>query len=116
MADEDSKYYAKKFDAGKSRPDLIPAGALLEVGKVLEYGARKYAANSWKTVPNAEERYVAAMMRHGLQHQQALQHELTTGCLADTTDDESHLEHLAHAACNALFALQLLLDRKQAKK
>ncbi len=89
-------YHDKKHDAGKSRPDLIPGEALLAVGAVLEYGARKYTEDSWRSVPDAEKRYRAAAVRH-----------LCAILSGEETDPESGLDHWAHVACNALFVLAL---------
>lgn len=83
-----------KFDAGKDRWDLVPFDALLPVVKVLTYGAVKYAPDNWKKLPDARERYVAAMLRH-----------FTAWRLGERDDPESGLHHLAHAACCLLFLL-----------
>lgn len=88
-----------KYDKGKPRTDLLLYGvphALEEVSCILGFGAEKYAAHSWKTVPDAAERYLAALQRHILAH-----------CKGEIVDPESGRSHLAHAACNALFILEL---------
>ena len=36
-----------RFDAGKSRVDLIPVGPLIELGKLYEVGAKKYSDRNW---------------------------------------------------------------------
>lgn len=90
-----------KFDGDKPKLDLLVDGvpvALEEVGKILTFGAQKYAAHSWKTVPNNKERYKAALVRHLLAHSRG-----------EVIDPESGLPHLAHLACNALFILELEL-------
>lgn len=81
-----------KFDAGKSRVDLLPARALIAVGHVLAYGAAKYCENGWQHVPDAIARYRAAAQRHFL--------AMLDG---EAYDDESGLLHVAHFATNALF-------------
>lgn len=56
-----------KDDAGKPNPALLFEGcapALAAVCKVLDGGAKKYAANSWQQVPNGIERYKSAFYRH----------------------------------------------------
>ena len=96
-----------KFDGDKPRMNLVVTGmphALLEIGKVLTFGASKYEANSWKGVPNGEERYLAASIRHNLQRQ-----------CGEVLDKESGLMHLAHEACNILFQLELELTKKSEK-
>jgi hypothetical protein len=37
-----------RFDAGKTRVDLIPADILLMLGEIYEMGARKYDASNWR--------------------------------------------------------------------
>lgn len=85
-----------KRDAGKSPWDLLPWGALGQVVDVLEYGARKYAPHGWRLVPDAERRYLAALMRHAAAYGRG-----------EPVDPESGLSHLAHLATNALFLAEL---------
>ena len=75
-----------KFDAGKSRLDLIPTRALMEVGMVYSYGAAKYAPRNWERGMEWGRVY-AAMQRHLLAYWGG-----------QDTDPESGLPHLAHAA------------------
>lgn len=82
-----------KDDKGKSRPDLLPAGALLEVSFVLEYGARKYGPNTWRGLEWS--RLYAAALRHLLAFQAGEDDDPETGC-----------PHLAHAAAQVLFLLE----------
>lgn len=83
-----------KDDAAKRRWSLLPFEALRQVVDVLEFGARKYAVEGWRTVPNARTRYYDATFRH-----------LTEWWSGAETDPESGLHHLAHAACCVLFLL-----------
>ena len=88
-----------KYDGGKPRMDLLLSGcpnALEQVSAILTFGAQKYAAHSWQTVPQGEDRYLAALLRH-----------LTAHGKGEVNDPESGMSHLAHAACNALFILEL---------
>jgi hypothetical protein len=85
---------AKKFNMGKNRLDLLPFDALEEIGKVLTYGAKKYAPDAWRKVPNAKTRYEAALLRH-----------LSAYKRGEQFDEESGLSHISHAACNALFLI-----------
>lgn len=90
-----------KLDAGKPRLSLVImdfARALQEVSKVGTFGADKYTAGGWVSVPNGEQRYTDAMLRHLLQE--------ATG---ETLDQESGLYHAAHTAWNALARLDLML-------
>ena len=96
-----------KLDAGKNRLGLVLSGfalALQEVGKVGTYGATKYTADGWKTVPNGLERYTDAMYRHLLRE--------ATG---EAVDADTQLLHAAHSAWNALARLNLLLESRNAK-
>jgi hypothetical protein len=56
---------ARKASTGKCKGfHLLPWDALEELARVYEYGAKKYAPNSWRDVPNAIEEYTNAMFRH----------------------------------------------------
>ena len=85
-----------KYDDGKLRPDYIPPYALTQLAEVLTFGAKKYEAHSWRTVPNAKERYFAALMRHMLAYHSGEQ-----------DDEETGLPHMAHIMCNAAFLTEL---------
>lgn len=77
--------------------------ALEAVCRVSEFGARKYAANSWRGLPNGFVRYSDALSRH----------LLADGAPNDyrpTVDDESGLLHAAHAAWDALARLEIALS------
>jgi len=84
----------RKSDNGKPRWDLLPLEQVEEIVKVLSFGAIKYAPNQWQHVPNAENRYFAAMMRHIKAYQSG-----------EIKDNESGLPHLAHAACCIIFIM-----------
>jgi len=83
----------KKLDAGKRRFTLLPWSVVGEVVDVLEFGARKYAVDNWKKVPDAETCYVNAALRH-----------VTAVIEGEKFDPESGLPHLAHAICSLMFA------------
>lgn len=90
-----------KYDAGKPRMDLLLDGcpnALLMISEVLTFGAKKYEEHSWHKVVGGKSRYKAALLRH-----------LTAHANGELLDDESGLPHLSHAACCALFILELEL-------
>lgn len=88
-----------KYDGGK-----IIAGVILEdfpnaitgVCEVDTFGANKYKRSSWKSVPNATQRYTDAMMRHMLAKGRG-----------ETHDPESGLPHSYHIAWNALAIIEL---------
>jgi len=86
----------KKYDNDKLRWSLLPLGALQDVVKVLEFGAKKYAPDNWKYVDQAEERYWNAAMRHIVAYK-----------LESPADSETGLSHLAHAVCCLLYIQQL---------
>lgn len=97
--DMETSHGGMKYDSGKPRMDLLLSGcpnALEQVSQILTFGAQKYSAHSWQTVPQGEDRYLAALLRH-----------LTAHGKGEVTDPESGMSHLAHAACNALFILEL---------
>lgn len=101
---QDSDYNEKKFDQGKRRWNLFPFGSAEEIVKILEFGAEKYSANSWQELPNAEERYFEACMRHMVAIQKG-----------EDVDQESGMPHLAHAGCNILFLLHFLKEKHDVK-
>jgi hypothetical protein len=76
-----------KDDLGKIRWDLMPWSSIEEMAKVMTYGANKYGDTNWKKLPDADNRYFAAAMRH-----------ITSYRLGENTDTESGLPHLMHAA------------------
>ena len=85
-----------KFDGGKIRPSLLPMDSLNKICEVLEFGAKKYKANSWQTVANGEQRYLDVLLRH-----------LMAFSGGEENDPETGLSHLSHAGCNILFLLHL---------
>lgn len=92
-----------KFDSGKPRWSLLMQGcakALAGVAAVLTFGAKKYAAHSWKQVENNKERYRDALYRH-----------LNAIESGELVDPESGLPHWDHVACNALFLSELNKDQ-----
>jgi hypothetical protein len=83
-----------KFDGGKPQWSLLPFKALREVVDVLTYGAKKYAPDNWKKVPNAKQRYIDAGFRH-----------FTAYAGGEKLDSETGKSHLAHAICCLLYLL-----------
>ncbi len=86
----------KKYDAGKYRHSLLPAGVLKEVIAVMEYGAQKYGENNWQQLTDGQRRYYDAAMRH-----------LDAWRAGTPVDAESGLHHLAHAMCSLMFIVWL---------
>lgn len=87
-----------RYNEGKSMMSLLPPLALVEVAKVLTYGAKKYSRNNWmKGLPWTS--YIDSLERH-------LQAWKTGEEL-----DESGLLHIAHVGCNILMLIETVLLR-----
>ena len=71
---------------------FAPFRALTQVVEVLTYGAKKYAPDNWKKVPDARRRYIDAGFRH-----------FTAYTSGETHDPETGKHHLAHAICCLLY-------------
>ena len=85
---------AAKNDKGKNRLDLLPVRPILDVGKVLTFGAQKYGGRNWEK-GFAWSRPYAAALRH-----------LFAWWGGETYDKETGLNHLAHAMCEIMFLLE----------
>lgn len=83
-----------KHDSGKFRFSLLPWNAVKEVIDVLEFGAKKYAADNWKYVDDHRDRYFNATIRH-----------VTAWYDGEKNDPETGFNHLAHAVCCLLFLI-----------
>lgn len=92
-----------KYDAGKVRLDLLPPKAILELGKVLTFGANKYSPNGWRKATTADDldSFKAALLRHVFAYLDG-----------EESDPETGLPHLAHAMCNAAFLVELSAPKK----
>jgi len=75
---------------GRAAPIVINA-----INAVLQYGAKKYKPNNWRSVDNVD-RYWDALIRHC----QAIE-------LGEVVDQESGLPHADHALCNIAFLAEL---------
>lgn len=80
-----------KADAGKPDMSLIAPEAIVELAKVLSFGAKKYAAHNWRGGLK-ESRILAALLRHTLAYMGG-----------EDLDPETGLPHPAHIMCNAMF-------------
>lgn len=89
----------RKDDQGKTRWDLVQPLALEEYARVLTHGAKKYAPDNWREVPDAKRRYFAAALRH-----------LWAWWKGEPIDPESGCHHLAHAMCCLTFLLEPELE------
>jgi len=81
-----------KHDDGKLLMSLVQPSFIKGVAEVLTFGAKKYTAHSWQTIPNAKERYIDALLRH-----------LYAYLDGEQLDNESGLHHLKHVATNIMF-------------
>lgn len=89
---------AMRFNTGKVQLHLIDLNALEPMAKVLEFGAKKYAAWNWrKGMP------ISKTLDSMLRHISALQR-------GEYVDQESGLPHIGHIQCNALFLGQQKLE------
>ena len=98
-----NKQKGVKYDNGKPNLSLVFGGfpkALLEVGAIGTFGAKKYSPNGWKTVPDLQERYTSALLRH-----------LFGIFCKEDLDKESGRLHLCHVAWNALALAEDRLDK-----
>ena len=84
----------RKFDSDKPMVSLFPPESILATARVLTFGAKKYSRDNWKRVPDAEQRYKDAALRHLLEYN-----------AGNRIDVESGENHLAHAMCCLAFLL-----------
>lgn len=87
----------KKYDAGKPMWAHAPWNAFEQVVEVIDFGAQKYGRNNWKMLPDFENRYLSAALRHIVAY---IQNPY------DHLDNESGLNHLAHAMTCLAFILE----------
>lgn len=73
---------------------LIPQKSLVELGNVMTHGAGKYGPHNWRAGMDWS-RLLSAAMRHMAQWNEG-----------ESIDEESGLNHLAHAAANLLMLLE----------
>ncbi len=92
---------AVKHDSGKAPLHLLSTTALLEIARVLEFGANKYSANNWRD-GFLWSRPTSAALRHLLAWNDG-----------EDLDPESGLSHLAHAACCLMFLLEFEKTHKE---
>ena len=82
-----------KYDDGKPSWALLPWRSVEEIVRVLDFGARKYAARNWEQ-GISYSRVFSALQRH-----------LTAWWEGEDRDPETGLSHLAHAGCCLVFLL-----------
>lgn len=91
----------KKNDSEKIRMELLSTTALLEIAKVMTFGAKKYDADNWRG-GIAWRRVLGAALRH-----------LTAFNDGEDTDPETGLSHLAHLGCCVMFLLEYEKTHKE---
>jgi hypothetical protein len=91
------------FDSGKAAVDQLPPRALMEVAKVFAYGAKKYGDLNWAR--HASEWKWRQLIGSCLRH-------IMAWMWREDLDPESGLPHLAHAGCNILMLMELILHGK----
>ena len=94
------KARAVKYDAGKTRLDLIHPIFLEQLGQALTYGAKKYGDTNYLKGGLSYLRLFGSLLRH-----------LWAWARREDLDPESGLPHLAHAA-GALMMLTVVVDKK----
>ena len=94
-----------KYDSEKPRMNLLPPKAIVEISKVLTFGAAKYDAENWRKLDDLQNRYTAGALRHIFAHMDG-----------EELDPETNLSHLAHAMCCLLFKLEIELENGKSKE
>lgn len=82
-----------KYDSGKAPLDLLSTVALIELARVLDFGAKKYGRSNWRG-GLSECRLIAAALRHMFAY-----------LAGEDLDPESGLPHPAHAMACIMFLL-----------
>lgn len=80
-----------KHDGEKVRLDLLCPIAVMALGRVLTFGARKYAPRNWEK-GFAWTRAIGAILRHTFAY-----------AMGETLDPETGESHMAHVMCEAMF-------------
>jgi hypothetical protein len=91
---------AVRHDQGKPMPELLSPVAMMGIARVLEFGARKYAANNWRK-GMSWSRCVASLLRHTFKFM-----------AGEDVDKESGLPHVDHMACNVMFLQEYFRTKK----
>lgn len=89
-----------KYDGGKPKHSLLPAGIMNGVAKVMGFGAGKYEKDNWKKCQQMSS-YYDACHRHLEQFWGGVD-----------LDEESGLHHIDHAMCNLVF-LKWLIENEE---
>lgn len=85
-----------KNDQGKPPISMLTQNFVVEVAKVMEFGAKKYARDNWRN-GIAWSRIIDSAYRH-----------LGAFNAGEDNDPETGLSHIAHLACNCMFLLEYI--------
>jgi hypothetical protein len=86
---------AVKHDQDKTDWSLMPFECVEEINKVLDFGAKKYAAHNWRTGSGfSYTRVISSLLRHTF-----------AWIRGEDLDPESGLSHLSHMGCNVIFLI-----------
>ena len=95
----ESQIIGRKNDQDKIRVDLLDPLALEGIGKVLTFGAKKYAAHNWRG-GFVYSRLLGALLRHTF--------AIMRG---ENNDLESGLPHIDHLGCCWMFLSNMMKTR-----
>ena len=85
----------------KPIPGAILPSFTDQMSKVLAFGAAEYGRDNWAQCPKEQLfLYEDALLRH-----------INAYRMGEENDEETGLNHLAHAACNLMFLMEL--DKKE---
>lgn len=87
-----------KFDQDAIPVQLLPTIPLLAISKVFGYGARKYAANSWRS---PDRKPVNLMRTYG-----SIMRHLLKWASGEDNDPESGYSHLWHAGTQLMILIE----------
>ena len=88
-----------KYDQDKSRVELVDSEFIEGLGRVMAFGANKYAAHNWRK-GIAISRICGGAMRH-----------LLAILRGEDLDGESGLPHVHHLGCCVMFLSWMLVHR-----
>jgi len=88
---------ALHYDTDKPMVQHIPGDVMLEVGKVITYGSKKYKVDNWKC-GSQFTMYTGSALRH-----------IYKWLSGEENDSDSKLNHLSHAICDLIFVLYYCL-------
>lgn len=103
-----------RYDAGKARMDLLCPVAMEGVARVLEKGAKKYAAWNWaKGMPWSK--VLSSLLRHIFKFMSGEDYDYDPKCpecVANTCINHTGLPHVDQIACNAMFLQRYFREYK----